>query len=238
MARELAFVLHPVPPFRLDLTAWALRRRPNNAIDRWDGETYARTLAIAERPVDVRVTSTGTLTRPALDVVVRADRATTALRAAVTAHLERTLGLRLDLRAFYAMARTDRHLAPLADRFRGVKPPRFPSVFEALVNGIACQQLSLTVGILLLDRLSSSCGLRSASGARAFPRPRDVAALQPSQLRGLGFNHNKVRALLELARAAETGLALERLGELDNDAVVEELVALRGVGRWTAASAG
>ena len=35
-------ILRPVPPFRLDLTVWALRRRARNAIDRWDGTTYCR----------------------------------------------------------------------------------------------------------------------------------------------------------------------------------------------------
>jgi DNA-3-methyladenine glycosylase II len=32
-----SFVLEPIPPFRLDLTVWTLRRRPDNIIDRWDG---------------------------------------------------------------------------------------------------------------------------------------------------------------------------------------------------------
>ena len=36
------FTLEAVPPFRLELTAWALRRRRHNAVDRWDGETYGR----------------------------------------------------------------------------------------------------------------------------------------------------------------------------------------------------
>ena len=234
MARELTFVLHPVPPFRLDLTVWALRRRPSNTIDRWDGQTYTRTIPVRERPCEVSVTATGTSRRPALTVHARADVPTATSRPAVTAFLERTLGLRTDLRAFYELARADRHLAPLADRFRGVKPPRFPSMFEALVNGIACQQLSLTVGILLLDRLANLCGLRARSGAHAFPRPRDIATLRPSQLRALGFNFNKARGLLELAQAASTDLDLERLEELDDDAVVEQLVALRGIGRWTA----
>ncbi len=35
--RGLSFQLRPLPPFRLDLTAWVLRRRPENAVDRWDG---------------------------------------------------------------------------------------------------------------------------------------------------------------------------------------------------------
>lgn len=37
----MEFPLEPVPPFRLDLTAWALRRRAHNAIDRWDQQPYA-----------------------------------------------------------------------------------------------------------------------------------------------------------------------------------------------------
>jgi DNA-3-methyladenine glycosylase II len=227
-------VLHPVPPFRLDLTVWALRRRPSNTIDRWNGHTYERALVIDERPVDVLVSAVGTPARPRLEVTVRAERTTSELRAQVASHLERMLGLRLDLRAFYRMARADRHLGPLAERFRGVKPPRFPNVFEAVVNGIACQQLSLSVGLVLLDRLAALCGPRSPSGAHAFPRSRDVMALRSPQVRALGFNHNKVRALLELARAAETSLDLEHLARRDDIDVVEELVALRGIGRWTA----
>jgi hypothetical protein len=34
---RLTFLVEPVPPFRLDLTVWALRRRASNAVDRWDG---------------------------------------------------------------------------------------------------------------------------------------------------------------------------------------------------------
>jgi hypothetical protein len=37
----LTFALRPIPPFRLDLTVWALRRRARNMIGRWDGSTYA-----------------------------------------------------------------------------------------------------------------------------------------------------------------------------------------------------
>ena len=61
--------------------------------------------------------------------------------------LDRLVGLSIDLAPFAAMAAPDPLLGPLAARMRGLKPPRFLTVFEALVNGIACQQLSLAVGI-------------------------------------------------------------------------------------------
>jgi DNA-3-methyladenine glycosylase II len=228
-----SFALHPVPPFRLDLTAWALRRRANNEIDRWNGHAYERTIVVDGRALDVVVTSIEGPRHPLLRVVVHGAEGR-GVRAAVAATLERALGMQVDLRDFYRLARGDARLASLVDRFRGLKPPRFPSVFEAVVNGIACQQLSLTVGIILLGRLSRLCGLQSASGAHAFPRPSDIAALRPAQLRALGFNHNKARALLEVSKAAEDGFDLEALADLDNEAVVRQLVALRGIGRWTA----
>jgi DNA-3-methyladenine glycosylase II len=129
-------------------------------------------------------------------------------------------------------------LGPLARRFRGLKPPRFLTVFEALVNGIACQQITLTQGIRLLNRLAERCGPSIAVGdapAPAFPRPEDLAGLEPEALRKLGFSGQKARALIELSGAAAAGrLDLERLASLDDAAAVAELCRLRGVGRWTA----
>ena len=43
---SLHLILKPTPPFRLDLTVWTLRRRPENAIDCWDGKTYSRVLQV------------------------------------------------------------------------------------------------------------------------------------------------------------------------------------------------
>ena len=52
---SFCFEMEAIPPFRLDFTAWALRRRPNNTIDRWDGETYRRVLVIQGIPMEVAV---------------------------------------------------------------------------------------------------------------------------------------------------------------------------------------
>lgn len=51
------------------------------------------------------------------------------------------------------MAARDAELGPIAADLRGLRPPRFPSVFEALVNAVACQQLTIDVGLHLLNRL-------------------------------------------------------------------------------------
>jgi len=54
----------------------------------------------------------------------------------VTTALKRLLGLRVDLTEFERFAAHDDRLGPLGRRFRGIKPPRFPTVFECLVNAI------------------------------------------------------------------------------------------------------
>ena len=232
---SFTFRLEPVPPFRLDLTVWALRRRPENLIDRWDGETYTRVLIQREIPLEVAVSSVGSTDEPRLEVVVLGSRASSRVESEVRNRLTMMLGAWVDLSAFYHMAERSKKLKPLANRFRGLKPPRFPTVFEALVNAIACQQLSLTVGILLLNRLSAACGKTGRSGRHSFPRPSDLLQMSPEDMRGLGFSYSKARALLELARMVASGeIDLEGLSELDDDSVSETLLPLQGVGRWTA----
>jgi DNA-3-methyladenine glycosylase II len=148
------------------------------------------------------------------------------------------LGLRTNLQAFYELAAKDRRLAPLVQQFRGLKPPRFPCVFEALVNAISCQQLSLTVGIELLNRIAVQCGPALSIGdyqQHAFPRPEDLLRMKAPTFRRLGFSYSKARFLLSLSREIVAGhLVPEQLQHRDNGSAVERLMSLNGVGRWTA----
>lgn len=232
------FSLAPRPPFRLDLTVWALRRRAHNLVDRWDGQVYRRVLVLEDQPVEVAVTQSGSPAWPNLEVYARGLEGSPETVAALTAALSRMLGLQADLHDFYRFAGRDPQLEPLVGKFRGMKPPRFPTIFEALVNAIACQQLSLTVGIHVLNRLATARGLSLAGEAKAapaFPRPHDLAGALPEELRGLGLSWQKGRALVELAqRMIQEKLNLEALAGLDDTAAIEQLRGFRNVGRWTA----
>jgi len=142
------------------------------------------------------------------------------------------------MQAFYRFAKGEPPLGDIACRFQGMKPPRFVTVFECLINAIACQQLTLTVGIRLLNRLAETFGSVVHVGnstAHAFPRPEDLVEASTTLMRKLGFSHQKGRAIIELARSVTAGeLELEGLDALPDDAALARLQNLRGVGRWSA----
>ena len=239
---SLFLQLKPMPPFRLDLTVWVLRRRPHNLMDRWDGETYRRVLLIGDQPVAVAISQSGPPEAPELRVQARGvepeletEAETSEILAAILTWM---LGLDIDLTQFYRFAANHPRLQELVQGFRGLKPPRYPSVFEALVNAITCQQISLTVGLHVLNRLIQAFGLPfpgESGEAQAFPRPRDLAGQEPQALRDLGFSYSKARTIIELSQGLEAGsFSLENLGALDDEAAVKTLSRLRGIGRWSA----
>lgn len=231
--------LRPVPPFRLDFTVWALRRRARNAIDRWDGTTYRRIVVLGSRPTEMAVRQEGRPTAPRLIVTVTPPFRTQLDRQHLRTTIDRLLGVSVDLARWYGTAERDPHLRTLASRFRGVKPPRFPTLFEALVNAVACQQLSLVVGLELLNRLAVKCDVKRKTGDGsehyAFPAPHNLARLAPTTYRAMGFSRQKARSLRTLALAVERReIDVERLTSVDDVVASARLRQLRGVGRWTA----
>lgn len=234
----IEFDLEPTPPFRLDLTAWVLRRKPDNSWDRWNGQIYRRILTLSGESVEVAVTQTGPPDAPRLRVVGTSFGLPSDTEAAITSALERLLGLRIDMTNFYELAAGDPFLSPLAQTYRGFKPPRFLCLFEAVVNAIACQQLTLTVGIQLLNRLSERYGAAFPAvnpTAHAFPLPQDFVGVDVESLRAMGYSRHKALTILALANAIViSGINLDSLESLDDDTALKDLLQLYGIGRWTA----
>ena len=176
---------------------------------------------------------------PALLVTLKsAGKQQPNARPMVSAALEKMLSLKLDIDPFYTLAESDPALAPLAARFRGLRPPRFASVFECLVNAVALQQLSLAAGLTLLNRLSRTYGACSSAlghSAYAFPEPAQLAAARPESIRALGFSLRKATTIVAIANVAdEMQLDLESLAGADDADVVETLTQIAGIGRWSA----
>ncbi len=239
--RSATVELSPTAPYRLDLTAWVLRRRDGNVVDRWDGEladgagVYERVFVTDAGPLDVSVVQTGPPDAPALVAQLRGPGCSLLrTRHEVTTTLRRSLGMDADLTGFAELAR-DQRLGHLVERFGGVRPPRFHTWTEALTAAVSCQQLSLAVGITLLNRLAERYGERSPAGHPSFPTAEALAVADPDELRAMGYSYRKAEVITDLARqVAEGTLDLDPLEHATDDEVLAELCRLRGIGRWSA----
>ena len=100
---------------------------------------------------------------------------------------------------------------------------------EALTRAIAHQQLHGRAAQTILARF-----VALFDNSR-FPGPADVLAAHPARLRRAGFSRAKVRAIKDIARhaLARTVPTRRSAGRLGDEEIIERLVAIRGVGRWT-----
>ncbi|MFL6967161.1 MULTISPECIES: DNA-3-methyladenine glycosylase family protein [Pseudomonas] len=120
-----------------------------------------------------------------------------------------------------------RHVEAIGPCLLLPKPARDP--YEALVRAIAYQQLHAKAGDAILGRL------RALFPAQAFPRPEQILATDVAQLRGCGFSASKITTLQGIAQATLDGIVPDyaTARDMDDEALIERLVSLRGVGRWT-----
>jgi DNA-3-methyladenine glycosylase II len=148
----------------------------------------------------------------------------------IAAEVRTLLGLTFDLRAFSAWAQADPVLADLVAALAGFRPPLAPDPFEALVTAIAAQQVSLQSAFAIRRRFVERYGVRHEL-AYAFPTRERVAGAPEDDLFSLGFSRRKAEYVAGLARA---DLDFAELDTLPDAEVTGRLVALRGLGEWTA----
>jgi DNA-3-methyladenine glycosylase II len=116
----------------------------------------------------------------------------------------------------------------VAERERRRSTQRPQDAFGALVRTIVGQQLSTRAARTIHGRLLDVFGGRT-------PTPKELAAASEEDLRAAGLSGRKVTYLRDLAGHVLDGtLELDRLGELGDEEVIEEIVAVRGLGRWSA----
>jgi DNA-3-methyladenine glycosylase II len=142
----------------------------------------------------------------------------------------RLLGLEFDLDGFYAWAAGDDVLRHVVVRLRGFRPPLIPDPWEMLVGSITAQQVSLFSATAIRNRLIERFGERHGE-AWAFPTREAIAGASEEELLALGFSRRKAEYVLGLARS---DLDLEGLRRLPDDEARARIVALRGLGEWTA----
>jgi DNA-3-methyladenine glycosylase II len=103
------------------------------------------------------------------------------------------------------------------------------SPFESLVRAIAYQQLHARAAENILRRFVA------LFPGRRFPSPAQVLATGPEAIRRAGFSRPKIVALRDLAAKTLDGTVPTRaaIRRLDDEAILERLITVRGIGRWT-----
>lgn len=140
------------------------------------------------------------------------------------------LGTEFELGPFYAWARRDPVLARLTERLAGFRPPLAPDPFETLVTSITAQQVSLHAAFAIRNRLIERFG-RRVGEAYSFPTARRLRRARYDELVAIGFSGRKAEYVLGLATAA---VDFDALAGLPDEEVKTRLVAVRGLGEWTA----
>jgi len=220
-------------PFRLDLTVSVLRRLSTNVVDVLTSEgEYLRLLGGPRSRVIVRV---GQVDAETLSISLDGNP---RHHASALELVRRTLGLDRDLTHFDHAAARIPWLKPLARRMRGVRPPRYPSLWEACVNSIVFQQISLEAASTILRRMIVELeNPRDADGVRLRPFPGSATVLDApdSTLRRMGLSRTKLDTLRRLGESIEAGTLTEQMLEecpsADAAAILREF---KGIGPWTA----
>ena len=112
--------------------------------------------------------------------------------------------------------------------------------FTTLARSIVGQQISVKAAQSVWERLLGVLGLQPADGAgpgsdRGPLSASTVLAKSPDELRQAGLSARKVEYMRDLARHfAEERVHVAQWHGMDDEAIIEELVDIRGIGRWTA----
>jgi DNA-3-methyladenine glycosylase II len=130
-----------------------------------------------------------------------------------------------------ALAERDRVLATLIAAYPEIHLTRRGDPFTTLARAIVGQQISVRAAQTIWDRLLAACG----SGSRGPLDPQRVQRKRIATLRKCGLSERKAEYIRDLARHfVSARLDPQVWPALDDEALIEALVDVKGIGRWTA----
>lgn len=128
------------------------------------------------------------------------------------------------------LARRDRVMKKLIPRFGDARLKTRGDAFTTLARSIVGQQISVKAAQSVWDRFALVAG-----GVGTCLQAGEVRSLQVPQMREAGLSARKCEYLLDLARHFTEGqVHVDEWQAMDDEAIITELVAIRGIGRWTA----
>ena len=229
--------IEPVPPFDLDLSA-RLFSEGDGRIRRYEAGRYWQVIRLNERLALATVQSLGTVDEPSITVELEPDEGISEQEEmAARASIIKIFNLNLDLGPFYSSVKIDKVMSRLTRALRGLRSPSTTSAFEALIDSIIEQQISLNAAWSVQRRLTEAFGDVLVLGDRkyyAFPTAESLASATVEGLRACGLSGRKAEYIRDASRLVADGLDLEGLKVRKDEEIIGELGRIRGVGLWTA----
>jgi DNA-3-methyladenine glycosylase II len=106
---------------------------------------------------------------------------------------------------------------------------RRANFFRSLAEAIIAQQVSNKAAETITLRF------RNLFGSKTFPKPSEILKMRDDKIRTAGLSYSKIIYIKEIAKAIESKqLDFRKMRKLDDELIIEELVKIKGVGRWTA----
>jgi DNA-3-methyladenine glycosylase II len=231
--------LTALPPFNFALSC-EIFADGDNQIRNYENGMFWQVIRANGKLVLAVVKSAGTVDEPKLAIELKSDRPVTVEdRKTAEAAVANIFSLDLDLKPFYEAVEDDKIMAHLTRELRGLKNPTTQTVFEAMVESIVEQQISLKVAHSLERRIIKNFGnpLNLEDEVYfAYPTPQQLASVSINEFRGCGLSFRKAEYIQGAARLIVKGkLNLEELNTCESsEQIIQQLDRVRGVGVWTA----
>jgi DNA-3-methyladenine glycosylase II len=231
--------LTPVPPYDFDISA-RIFSRGDPSIRIYDNGVYRQAIDIQDNPILIEVRSIETTDDPGLEVTATAGPAGVLPEDAVIEGIVSSMfNIHDDLTPFYQAVKEDPVMADLTRQLHGLKSPTTATLFEALIDSIIEQQISLKVAHSLQVRLIKKTGKRLLVGTASYycyPSPGALAGAPERLFRECGMTTRKGEYIRELSRSIVSGdLDLDKFrGYEDTGRIIREMMEIRGIGKWTA----
>lgn len=147
------------------------------------------------------------------------------------------LGTDDELKGFYKITQKEERLAPIIKNLYGLRAPKTPTVYEALIIALTEQQIAFRVALSLRKKLVEQYGESLGfEGEKyfAFPEPEALAQAKPKEIRKLGLSIRKAEYIINVSQKVAQGkLDLEKMKNWEMKRVLETLTKIRGLGPWT-----
>ena len=234
----MKFTLTPKPPFdfqkmmqRLTVTGKTHVLKLNKQFSE-----YEKIIRVEDVSCHVKVITRGTVNEPLLECHVQALNGDVSEEKAKE-KIQQLFSTEVDLSPLYQQFSVHKELANVLKRFEGLKLLTDSDLFESIVKIIIGQQVNLTFAGTLTERLIQRSGEEVDVGGetfQTFPEPESVAKLTYEDLRELQFSQRKAEYIIDLARLITDGkLDFENLWTMTDEEVIETLLPIRGIGKWT-----